>query len=33
VIGTASAQKLIDSVLGLETIKEIRSVRPLLQRS
>ncbi|HZM94847.1 MAG TPA: MmgE/PrpD family protein [Vicinamibacterales bacterium] len=33
VIGTASAQKLIDSVLGLETIKEIRALRPLLQRS
>src|SRR5262245_20980780 len=33
VIGTASAQKLIDSVLALETVKEIRSLRPLLQRS
>jgi 2-methylcitrate dehydratase PrpD len=33
VIGTVSAQKLIDAVLALETVKEIRSLRPLLQRS
>ncbi len=33
VIGAASTQKLIDSVLALETVKEIRSLRPLLQRS
>jgi 2-methylcitrate dehydratase PrpD len=33
VVGPASTQKLIDSVLALETVKEIRSLRPLLQRS
>jgi 2-methylcitrate dehydratase PrpD len=33
VIGPASAQKLIDTVLALETIKEIRALRPLLQRA
>src|SRR4029453_2992213 len=32
VVGPASTQKLIDSVLALETVKEIRSLRPLLQR-
>ncbi len=32
VVGAASTQKLIDSVLALETVKEIRSLRPLLQR-
>jgi 2-methylcitrate dehydratase PrpD len=32
VIGAASTQKLIDSVFGLEGIKEIRALRPLLQR-
>ena len=33
VVGPASTQKLIDSVLALETVKEIRSLRPLLQRA
>ena len=32
VTGPANAQKLIDAVLALDTIKEIRSLRPLLQR-
>jgi 2-methylcitrate dehydratase PrpD len=32
VIGTATALKLIDTVLALETIKEIQTLRPLLQR-
>ena len=33
VIGSATAQKLIDTVLTLETLKEIRALRPLLQRA
>ena len=33
VIGSPTAQKLIDAVLALETLKEIRSLRPLLQRA
>ena len=32
VIGAATAQKLIDAVFALETLKEIRTLRPLLQR-
>jgi len=33
VIGAASAGKLIDTVFALESLKEIRALRPLLQRS
>ena len=33
VIGSATTQKLIDAVLALETLKEIRTLRPLLQRA
>ena len=32
VTGAANAQKLIDAVFALEAMKEIRSLRPLLQR-
>jgi 2-methylcitrate dehydratase PrpD len=32
VIGAVTAQKLIDAVFALETLKEIRTLRPLLQR-
>ena len=33
VTGAASAQKLIDTVLGLETVKDVRALRPLLQKA
>jgi 2-methylcitrate dehydratase PrpD len=33
VIGSATTQKLIDAVLAFETVKEIRTLRPLLQRT
>ena len=33
VTGAAAAQKLIDAVMSLEKVKEIRPLRPLLQRS
>jgi len=33
VVGPATAQKLIDAVLSLESLKEIRALRPLLQRA
>ena len=32
VTGAANAQKLIDTVFALETIKDVRNLRPLLQR-
>ena len=32
VLGAATAQKLIDTVLAIETVKDIRALRPLLQR-
>jgi hypothetical protein len=32
VTGAANAQKLIDAVFALETIKDVRNLRPLLQR-
>src|SRR5687767_1130832 len=32
VLGTATAQKLIDAVLRIETVKEVRTLRPLLQK-
>ncbi len=33
VVGAATTQKLIDAVLALESLKEIRALRPLLQKS
>jgi hypothetical protein len=33
VAGAAATQKLIDAVMSLEKVKEIRTLRPLLQRS
>jgi hypothetical protein len=33
VVGSANAERLIESVLALETVKDIRSLRPLLQRA
>ena len=33
VLGTATAQKLIDTVLGIETVKDVRTLRPLLQKT
>ncbi len=32
VLGTATTQKLIETLLGIETVKDIRTLRPLLQR-
>jgi hypothetical protein len=32
VFGAATAQKLIDTVLGIETVKDVRTLRPLLQK-
>jgi 2-methylcitrate dehydratase PrpD len=32
VLGASTAQKLIDALLAIETVKDIRSLRPLLQR-
>ena len=32
VLGTATTQKLIDALLAVETVKDIRTLRPLLQR-
>ena len=33
VLGAATAQKLSDTLLAIETVKDIRSLRPLLQRA
>jgi 2-methylcitrate dehydratase PrpD len=33
VLGAAKAARLIETVLTLETVKDIRSLRPLLQRA
>jgi 2-methylcitrate dehydratase PrpD len=33
VVGPATAQKLIDAVMAIESLKELRMLRPLLQRS
>jgi hypothetical protein len=33
VLGTAAATSLIEKILGLENTKNIRELRPLLQRS
>jgi hypothetical protein len=32
VLGISRCAKLIDTVLGLETVKDMRELRPLLQR-
>ena len=32
IVGTSTAQKLIDAVLGIESVKDMRQLRPLLQR-
>jgi hypothetical protein len=32
VLGTATAQKLIGTVLAIETVRDIRTLRPLLQK-
>ncbi len=32
VLGTATTQKLIDTLLAIETVKDVRTLRPLLQR-
>jgi 2-methylcitrate dehydratase PrpD len=32
VLGTATTQKLIDALLTVETVKDIRTLRPLLQK-
>ena len=32
VLGAATAQKLIDATLGIESVKDIRTLRPLLQK-
>ena len=33
VLGAATAQKLIDTVLAIETVKDVRALRPLLQKA
>lgn len=33
VLGTATAQKLVDAVLGIEAVRDIRALRPLLQKA
>ena len=33
VLGAATAQKLIDTVLGIESVKDVRTLRPLLQKA
>ena len=33
VVGAANAARLIETVLALETVKDIRTLRPLLQRA
>ena len=33
VLGTATAQKLVDALLAIETVKDIRTLRPLLQKA
>ena len=32
VLGTANAGKLIDALLSIESVKDVRTLRPLLQR-
>jgi hypothetical protein len=33
VLGAATTQKLIETLLTIETVKDIRTLRPLLQKS
>jgi 2-methylcitrate dehydratase PrpD len=33
VLGTATAGKLIDTLLSIESVKDVRTLRPLLQRT
>jgi len=33
VLGTANTGKLIDTLLSIESVKDIRTLRPLLQRA
>jgi 2-methylcitrate dehydratase PrpD len=33
VLGAPIAQKLIDTILGIETVKNVRTLRPLLQKA
>ena len=33
VLGTPTAQKLIDTLLAIEAVKDVRSLRPLLQHA
>jgi hypothetical protein len=33
VLGSASAGKLIETLLSIETVKDVRTLRPLLQRT
>jgi hypothetical protein len=33
VLGASKSARLIDAVLGLESVKDVRTLRPLLQRS
>ena len=32
VLGTATTQKLVDALLAIETVKDLRALRPLLQK-
>jgi 2-methylcitrate dehydratase PrpD len=32
IVGSATARKLIDTLLGIETLRDVRQLRPLLQR-
>ena len=33
VLGTATTQKLVDTLLGIEDVENVRALRPLLQRA
>ena len=33
VLGPSTAQKLIDAVLAIESVKDVRALRPLLQKT
>jgi hypothetical protein len=33
VLGAATAQKLIETVLTIETVRDMRTLRPLLQKA
>jgi hypothetical protein len=33
VLGTATTQRLLDTLLAIETVKDIRTLRPLLQKA